>query len=147
MWQLTCLKRLMYNVVPYSGKVWQGETLANWLFLSIWLKKVWWINRSVNRLSIVSTKLDGFSLTNHGRFAKFAKLSPCQAFLLYSITFWLRSILAFIFTRLKCLSKNYSHMYPNEPVWFNTLNIISLGTYKEIGWFTYTKYLPSLHSN
>ena len=34
------------------------------------------INRSVSGLSIVSTKLDDFSLVNHGRFAKFAKLSP-----------------------------------------------------------------------
>ena len=49
--------------------------LVNWLFSSIWWRKVWWINRSANRLSIVSAKLDGFGLANHGRFAKFAKLS------------------------------------------------------------------------
>ena len=41
-----------------------------------WRKKVWRINRSANRLLIVSTTLDGFSLANHGRFTKFAKLSP-----------------------------------------------------------------------
>ena len=46
-------------------------------------EKVWWINGSANRLLIVSTKLDGFSLTNHGRFAKFAKFFPHQIFLLY----------------------------------------------------------------
>ena len=62
--------------IPYSGKVWRGESLANWLFSSIWWKKVWRINRSANRLSIVSTKLDGFSLANHGRFTKFANLPP-----------------------------------------------------------------------
>ena len=61
--------------LPYSGKVWRGESLANWLFLSIWRKQVLPINRSVNRVSIVSTKLDGFSLVNHGWFANFAKLS------------------------------------------------------------------------
>ena len=61
--------------IPYSGKVWQGETLANLLFLSIWRKKVWRMNRIANRLSIVTTNLDGISLVNHGRFAKFAKLS------------------------------------------------------------------------
>ena len=52
---------------------------------SIWRKKVWQINRSANRLSIVSTKLDGFSLANHRRFTKFAKLSPHQTFLLYGM--------------------------------------------------------------
>ena len=36
-------------------------------------EKVWRMNRSANRLSIVTTNLDGFSLANHGRFAK---LSP-----------------------------------------------------------------------
>ena len=61
--------------IPYSRKVWWGESLANWLFSSIWRKKVWRINRSANRLSIISTKLGGFSLANHGWIAKFAKLS------------------------------------------------------------------------
>ena len=42
----------------------------NRLFSSIWRKKVWRINRSANRLLIVSTNLDGFSLVNHGQFAK-----------------------------------------------------------------------------
>ena len=61
--------------LPYSGKVWQGKSLANWLCSSIWWKKVWQINRSANRLFIVSINLDGFSLANHRWFAKFAKLS------------------------------------------------------------------------
>ena len=39
--------------------------------------------RSANRLLIVSTNLNGFNLANHGRFAKFTKLSPCQPFPLY----------------------------------------------------------------
>ena len=75
--QLTSLLALH---LPCSGKVWQGETLAN---LSIWPKKVWRMNSTANRLSIVTTNLDGFSLANHRRFAKFAKLSPRQTFLLY----------------------------------------------------------------
>ena len=44
--------------------------MANRLVSSIWR-----INRSANRLLIVSTNLDAFNLANHGRFAKFAKLS------------------------------------------------------------------------
>ena len=41
----------------YSGKVWQGETLFQQL------------NSSANRLSNVTTNLDGFSLANHGQFS------------------------------------------------------------------------------
>ena len=86
---ITCLARVMWfyseldkkaNTSPHSRKVWRGETLANWFFLSLWQKKVWRINRSANRLFIVSTNLDGFSLANHGWFAK---LSPYQPFPLY----------------------------------------------------------------
>ena len=40
--------------------------------------KVWQLNRSAKRLLVVSTSLDGFSLANHGRFAKFAELSPTK---------------------------------------------------------------------
>ena len=44
------------------------------------VKESWANYRSAFRLLIVSTNLDGFSLMNRGRFAKFAKLSPHQAF-------------------------------------------------------------------
>ena len=71
----------------YNEKVWWGESLANWLFLNIWRKKVWRINRSANRLLIESTTLNDFSLANHGRFIKFIKLSLHQTFPLYGI-FW-----------------------------------------------------------
>ena len=47
-------------------------------FLAFGEKKVWQINKSTNRLLIESTNLDGFSLANHGRFAKFAKLSAIR---------------------------------------------------------------------
>ena len=57
-----------------------GGSLANWLLLSIWWKNVWRINRSANRLLIVSTNLDGFSLVKYGWFTK---LSSRQTFLLY----------------------------------------------------------------
>ena len=50
------------------------------IVLSIW-------RISANRLFIVRTKLDSFSLANHGRFTKFTKLSPCQTFLLYSVPY------------------------------------------------------------
>ena len=55
-----------YQIAGQFGKLTSFEQLA---------KKVWRINRSANRSLIVSTNLDGFSLTNHGRFTKFAKLS------------------------------------------------------------------------
>ena len=45
-------------------------------------EKVWRMNRSAKGLSMVTINLDGFSLAN---FAKFAKLSPHQTFLLYSM--------------------------------------------------------------
>ena len=49
--------------------------MANLLFLSVWQKKVWRMNRSAKGSSMVGINLDGFSLANHLRFAKFAKLS------------------------------------------------------------------------
>ena len=48
------------------------------------------MNRSANRLSIGTTNLDGVSLANHGQFAKFAKLSPSQIFLLHGMAKHLR---------------------------------------------------------
>ena len=55
----------MYHIVGKFGE----STLLKHL-----VKKVWRINRSENRLLIVSTDLDDFSLANHGQFAKFTKL-------------------------------------------------------------------------
>ena len=66
----------------------------NWLFSSLWQKKVWRINRSANRLLIASTNLDGFRLVNHGQFTKFTKLSPHQTSLLYGNVFSVLSPLA-----------------------------------------------------
>ena len=71
-----------FNIL-YSGKVWRAECLVNLLFSSVWRKKVWRMNRSAKGLSMVTTNLDGFSLVNRRRFAKFAKLSPRQTFPLY----------------------------------------------------------------
>ena len=59
--------------------------MANLLFLSVWRKKVWRMNRSAIGLSMVGINLDGFSLANRLRFAKFAKLSPRQTFPLYGM--------------------------------------------------------------
>ena len=45
-----------------------------WWICSFWFGgKSWWLNRSANRLSIVTTNLDGFSLANHGRFTKLSR--------------------------------------------------------------------------
>ena len=84
------VKNMVYRIAGKLGgkKIWQEESLArkslaNWLFSSIWRKKVWRITRSAHRLSIVSTKLDGFSLANNERFAK---LSIRQTFPLYGTT-------------------------------------------------------------
>ena len=87
--QPSCLKmsdvRLIITTIyiPYSGKVWRAECLANLLFLNVWRKKVWRMTRSAIGLSMVTINLDGFSLANGRRFAKFAKLSPRQTFPLY----------------------------------------------------------------
>ena len=43
------------------------------------VKESWQINRLANRLLIVSTNLDDFSLPNHRQFTKFAKLSRYTA--------------------------------------------------------------------
>ena len=59
--------------------------MAILLFLSVWRKKVWRMNGSAKGLSMVGINLDGFSLANRLRFAKFAKLSPRQTFPLYGI--------------------------------------------------------------
>ena len=75
----------VWKQVPYSGKVWRAECLANLLLLSVWRKKVWRMNGSAKGLSMVGINLDGFSLANRLRFAKFAKLSPRQTFPLYGI--------------------------------------------------------------
>ena len=45
------------NKIPYSGKVWRAECLANLLFLSVWRKKVWRMNRSAIGLSMVGTAI------------------------------------------------------------------------------------------
>ena len=74
---------LYAHVIPYGGKVWRAECLANLLFSNVWRKKVWRMNRSAIGLSMVTINLDGFSLANRRRFAKFAKLSPRQTFPLY----------------------------------------------------------------
>ena len=58
-------------------------------------KKVWQLNRSPNRLLIVITNLDGFSLVNHGRFTKF---TPYQTFPLYGMYIIMHVLLL-------CLSK------------------------------------------
>ena len=55
---------LLIFEIPYSGKVWQGECLANLLFSSVWRKKVWRMNSSAKGLLIVTTNLNGFSLAN-----------------------------------------------------------------------------------
>ena len=64
--------KILFSYVPYSGKVYQyggGEVWRiNWLFSSIWR-----INRSANNLLTESTNLNGFSLANHGRFAKLSR--------------------------------------------------------------------------
>ena len=69
-------------MLPYNGKVWRGECLAN---LSVWWKKVLQMNRLAKELFIDTTNLNGFSLVNRRGFAKFTKLSASQTFPLYSI--------------------------------------------------------------
>ena len=43
-------------------------------------RKVWQIDRFSHKVIIICKNLDGFSLANHGRFAKFVKLSRYTVF-------------------------------------------------------------------
>ena len=88
-----CLLRGVMMVIYTITEKAESIRIATWYhivgkfgeltLLSLWWKKVWRINRSANRLLIVSTNLDSFSLANHRRFTTFAKLSPHQTFPLY----------------------------------------------------------------
>ena len=60
------------------------KCLANLLFSSIW-RKFWQMNRSAKRLLTVITNLDGFSLANHGRFAKFPPVKLSRYMVLETI--------------------------------------------------------------
>ena len=60
----------MLQRLLYTGKVWRID-----FFQAYGERKFGEFNRSANRLLIVSTNLDGFSLANHGQSTKFAKLS------------------------------------------------------------------------
>ena len=62
----------MYTIYQ---EIFGREKLGEFTLFEHLEKKVWLIDRSAKRLFIVSTNLDGFSLANHRRFAKFTKLS------------------------------------------------------------------------
>ena len=70
-----CSLQMTNYKVPYSGKVWRRESLANFTVMSVWRGKVWRMDGFSHKVIIISKNLDGFSLANHGRFTKFAKLS------------------------------------------------------------------------
>ena len=63
----------MYRIAGNFGELTRSEHLAKESLVNY---------RSANKLLIVSTNLNGFSLANHGRFAK---ISPHQPFPLYGI--------------------------------------------------------------
>ena len=100
--------------VPYSGKVW---------ILSIWRKKVWRINRLANRLLLVRCNnnnnyyyTDGFSLANHGRFAKLSRYSSwnldlvtCIPYMVYITCAGVTMVIAAI-----CISDNYTYSIPHD---------------------------------
>ena len=52
--------------------------MANFTVMSVWRGKVWRMDGFSHKVIIISKNLDGFSLANHGQFAKFAKLSPAK---------------------------------------------------------------------
>ena len=60
-----------------------ARKLGEFTVISVWRGKVWRIDRFNHKVIIISKILDGFSLTNHGQFAKFTKLFPRQTFPLY----------------------------------------------------------------
>ena len=63
------------KLLLYSRKAWQGESLVNLPFSSIWYQNV------SNRILIISTNLDGFSLANQ----TICQIHQCKTLLLYSI--------------------------------------------------------------
>ena len=86
--KILCNKRsLCFN---YVHTIYVAGSLVERMFGEFTLFKylakiVWQMNRSAKELLIVTTNLDGFSLANCRRFAKFYKLSTCQTFPLYGI--------------------------------------------------------------
>ena len=88
---VVCITIYIYSAYIFSryrmaGKfgrenVWRGEFA---LFKRL-VEKSLANDRSAKRLLIVTTTLDGFSLANCRRFAKFAKFSTHQTFPLYSM--------------------------------------------------------------
>ena len=70
-----CVSLFYLDYILYCGKVWWGGKFGELTLFEHLGKESLANYRSANRLLIVSTNLDGFSLANHGRFAKFAKLS------------------------------------------------------------------------
>ena len=72
------LYSLLYYTVQQESIT--EEKLANLLFLSIWQKKVWQINRSAKSLIIVSTNQDGFSLANHDDSPNLPNFLPAKLF-------------------------------------------------------------------
>ena len=75
----------MYLYYRIAGKFGGQNVWRIYSFQAFGGKKVWRMNRSAKGLSMVTTNLDGFSLANCRRFAKFTKLSPRQTFPLYGI--------------------------------------------------------------
>ena len=104
-----------------------------------WQKKVWWINTSTNRLLIVNTNLDGFSLVDHGWFAKFAKLS-C-----FTVYRKLHSYALYKYTNKKDLSaivKNTEQLIPAlvQPLllpYFLKVFYLLMPCYNHMIWYTY----------
>ena len=81
---LTLSSMLMINV-PYSGKQWQGKTLANQSFQSFGEENIGEFNLLTNSSFIGSVIWQGKILTNYVRFAKFAKVFSHHRFALYGI--------------------------------------------------------------
>ena len=95
--------------IPYSGKVWWEECLANLLFSSIWQKKVWRMNRLAKGLLIVTTNLDGFSLVNHRQSANSPNFLPAKlsCYTVYQVSFMCRLYAATLLCWL-CVQLTYS---------------------------------------
>ena len=72
-------------VTLFMATLWRGTLVGGNIGKLICFKHLakesWWINRSANRLLMISTNLDDYSLVNHGQFTKFANISPAKVFL------------------------------------------------------------------
>ena len=83
------------------------------------------MDRFSHKVIIISKNLDGFSLANHRRFAKFAKLSPCQTFPLYGIHMYVLLLCVCVCVRVRACARACVYYMYNIIRYIRTLRILA----------------------